>query len=214
MWAAVGSCLQAAVAAIGSVDDGLACLEAAMDQYRALRRPRSSGRRSSTSTPRFSVWPDGRATASRGASGTGGTRRTADAVAGTVVAQGSLLLADSNDATGAEFWFERAVQSADQLEAPMLQLPASALARLWCAQGKTEPARTLLTAAYERLTEGFTTADLMDARRLLDDLAAASWRGARPALNQLDALACGPLTYAQRCATTTHRHRFATRGSS
>ena len=64
----------------------------------------------------------------------------------------------------------------------MLQLrAASALARLWCAQGKTEPARTLLTAAYERLTEGFTTADLMDARRLLDDLAAASWRvPARP----------------------------------
>ena len=54
----------------------------------------------------------------------------------------------------------------------MLQLRASsALARLWCAQGKTEPARTLLTAAYERFTEGFTTADLTDARRLLDELA-------------------------------------------
>jgi class 3 adenylate cyclase len=39
---------------------------------------------------------------------------------------------------------------------------------------RTEPAFVLLAEAYERLTEGFATADLMDARRLLDDLAAAS----------------------------------------
>jgi hypothetical protein len=31
----------------------------------------------------------------------------------------------------------------------------------------------LLTAAYERLTEGFATVDLTDARRVLDDLAVA-----------------------------------------
>jgi hypothetical protein len=88
--------------------------------------------------------------------------------------KGSLLYAHTNDAAEAEIWFERAVQSADQLEAPMLQLrAASALARLWCAEGKTEPAGALLSAAYERLTEGFTTADLEDARLLLDELAVA-----------------------------------------
>ena len=35
-----------------------------------------------------------------------------------------------------------AVQTGDRLEAPMLQLAATALARLWCTQGKTEPAST------------------------------------------------------------------------
>jgi predicted ATPase len=83
----------------------------------------------------------------------------------------NLLLGHSNDAAAAEVWFVRAVERADRLEAPMLQLrAASALARLWGAQGKTEPAAALLSAAYERFTEGFATADLADARRLLDDL--------------------------------------------
>jgi len=31
----------------------------------------------------------------------------------------------------------------------------------------------LLSTAYERLTEGFATLDLIEARRLLDDLATA-----------------------------------------
>jgi hypothetical protein len=89
--------------------------------------------------------------------------------------KGSLLLAHSNDAGEAEVWFVQAVRRADQLAAPMLQLrAASALARLWYANSKTEPAAALLSTAYERLTEGFTTADLTDARRLLDQL-----RGAR-----------------------------------
>ena len=84
--------------------------------------------------------------------------------------KGELLLAQSRE-TDAEVWFERAVQRADELDAPMLQLRARlALARLWRAQGKTEPAATLLTAAYDRFTEGFTTSDLTDARQLLDDL--------------------------------------------
>ncbi len=85
--------------------------------------------------------------------------------------KGMLVLADSNDAAAAEMWFVRAVEHADRLEAPMLQLRAiSALARLWYAQGKTEPAAAALGAAYGRLTEGFATADLADARQLLDDL--------------------------------------------
>src|SRR4029077_16456590 len=70
--------------------------------------------------------------------------------------KGSLLLAPSNDAGEAEVWFVQAVRRADQLSAPMLQLRATtALARLWYAQGKIEPATALLHRAYERLTEGF-----------------------------------------------------------
>ena len=53
------------------------------------------------------------------------------------------------------------------------EMMCSALARLWTGQGKTEPARALLSAAYERLTEGFATVDMTEARRLLDELAVA-----------------------------------------
>ena len=82
------------------------------------------------------------------------------------------MLAHSNDAAAAAACLLRAVESADELDAPMLQLRASSgLARFWCAQGKREPARALLGAAYGRLTEGFTTADLADASQLLEDLA-------------------------------------------
>ena len=85
--------------------------------------------------------------------------------------KGTLTVADSTRAAEAEDCFVRAVQRADQLEAPMLQLRSTTeLARLWCGQGKTEPARVALSEAYDRLTEGFTTADVSDARRLLDDL--------------------------------------------
>jgi predicted ATPase/class 3 adenylate cyclase len=178
VWGAVGSCLLgAAIAATGSVDDGLARFEAAMDQYRALKTP-----------PVF--WPSllhlhaaVLGLAGRPAEGLARVDEALQVLAGLpepqilsseLLSLGGTLLVAQNDAAEAEVWLERAVQMADELEAPMLQLRASlALAQLWCAQGKTEPASTLLTAASGRLTEGFTTADLADARQLLDDLAPA-----------------------------------------
>ena len=84
-----------------------------------------------------------------------------------------LLLAAGNE-SDAELWFERAVERADDLEAPMLQLCASlALARRWCTHGRTDAAQTLLAAAYDRMPEGFATVDLIEARALLDELAGA-----------------------------------------
>jgi len=89
--------------------------------------------------------------------------------------KGELLLAVSTDNTAeAESWLQRAVDTATEVQAPMLQLRAALrLGRLWREQGKTEPARQLLSDAYERLTEGFSTADLREAKALLDDLAVA-----------------------------------------
>ena len=43
------------------------------------------------------------------------------------------------------------------------------LARLWRDQGKRTKARELLAAVYGWFTEGFDTADLKDAKALLDD---------------------------------------------
>ena len=49
---------------------------------------------------------------------------------------------------------------------------ARSLARLWQQQGKTTAAHQLLAPIYGWFTEGFDTADLQEARALLDELGA------------------------------------------
>ena len=46
------------------------------------------------------------------------------------------------------------------------------LARLLAKQGRRDEARTMLPEIYGWFTEGFDTADLKDARALLDELSA------------------------------------------
>ena len=48
---------------------------------------------------------------------------------------------------------------------------ATSLARLWREQGRRSEPRELLAPLYGSFTEGFDTADLKDARALLDQLA-------------------------------------------
>ena len=48
---------------------------------------------------------------------------------------------------------------------------ATSLARLWREQGRRGEARELLAPVYDWFTEGFDTADLKDAKALLDALA-------------------------------------------
>jgi predicted ATPase len=47
---------------------------------------------------------------------------------------------------------------------------ATSLARMWRNQDRSEEARELLAAVYDRFTEGFETADLTAAKALLDNL--------------------------------------------
>jgi hypothetical protein len=44
------------------------------------------------------------------------------------------------------------------------------LARLWQQQGKQHAARNTLSEIYNWFTEGFDTADLKDAKALLEEL--------------------------------------------
>jgi hypothetical protein len=44
------------------------------------------------------------------------------------------------------------------------------LSRLWGQQGKKVEAHNLLTEIYDWFTEGFDTADLKEAKALLEDL--------------------------------------------
>ena len=86
--------------------------------------------------------------------------------------KGELLLAvDPNNAAEAESLFQLAVNIAQEVNTPMFELRAALkLSRLWQAQGKTEQARELLSAAYAKMTEGFTTPDLKQAQALLEEL--------------------------------------------
>ena len=71
----------------------------------------------------------------------------------------------------AEACFEQALALARQRQAGSLELrAATSLARLWQQQGRREAARALLAPVYGRFTEGFDTADLREAKALLDDL--------------------------------------------
>ena len=47
---------------------------------------------------------------------------------------------------------------------------ATSLARLWREQGRRSEARDLLAPVYGWFTEGFDTADLKEAKALLDEL--------------------------------------------
>jgi len=72
----------------------------------------------------------------------------------------------------AEAWLRRALDVAHRQEAKSLELRAAmSLSRLWQQQGKQAEARELLAPVYGWFTEGFDTADLQEAKALVDALA-------------------------------------------
>jgi predicted ATPase len=73
----------------------------------------------------------------------------------------------------AEVSYRRAIECARSQEAKSWELRATAsLARLWRDQGKPAEAHALLAPVYGWFTEGFDTADLKEAKALLEQLAA------------------------------------------
>jgi predicted ATPase len=82
-----------------------------------------------------------------------------------------LLRQPGTSQADAETWLQRALDVARRQEAKSLELrAASSLTRLWQSQGKRDEARELLEPVYNWFTEGFDTADLIDAKALLDEL--------------------------------------------
>jgi predicted ATPase/DNA-binding winged helix-turn-helix (wHTH) protein len=72
---------------------------------------------------------------------------------------------------GPEESFHRALDVARRQQAKSLELRAAmSLSRLWQRQGKGNIDRQLLAEIYGWFTEGFDTADLQEARALLDEL--------------------------------------------
>jgi predicted ATPase len=86
--------------------------------------------------------------------------------------KGELTLSMEGAAPAAERCFRRSIDVAREQQARSPELrAATSLARLWRNQGKRTDARDLLASVYGWFTEGFDTADLKEARALLDELA-------------------------------------------
>ncbi len=88
--------------------------------------------------------------------------------------KGELLLAqDASNAAQAEQSFRTAIEIARRQKAKSWELRATtSLVRLLDQQGKRDEARAMLAGIYNWFTEGFDTADLKDAKALLDELGA------------------------------------------
>jgi predicted ATPase len=86
--------------------------------------------------------------------------------------KGMLLLEqDDSNAGEAQRCFQRAIEIARKQSAKSYELRATtSVARLYASQGHRHEARTMLADIYGWFTEGFDTADLKDARALLDEL--------------------------------------------
>jgi predicted ATPase/class 3 adenylate cyclase len=176
IWKAAGTCLSgAAQAGLGRFGEGLANLRSGMDLYQGLRSP-----------PVF--WPmllSLEAAANHHAGRPAEGLRPIDAAIeimspgpGTTllpelqILKGDLLVAlaadDGRDGSGAEHWYRLAFDRARDLNARMSQLRAAArLSRVWQAKGEHEAAARTLGSVYATFTEGFATADLLEARDLL-----------------------------------------------
>ena len=86
--------------------------------------------------------------------------------------QGELLLAHAAEQQAeAITCFQHALTIARRQQVKALELrAATSLARLWQRQGKRAEAHELLAPVYGWFTEGFDTADLQEAKVLLDAL--------------------------------------------
>jgi hypothetical protein len=176
MWSAVGTCLKgAAQAGLGRHEEGLANLRKGMGLYRGLRSPPIFWR--------MLLWIDAGASHCVG--------RWAEAVypidtatemmspgkGATVlpefrILKGDLLLAlatdGGRDVSEAEHFYQLAFDHASDLKARMSQLRAvTKLCQVRRAGAGQEDTLRRLQSVYATFTEGFATADLIEARNVL-----------------------------------------------
>ena len=86
--------------------------------------------------------------------------------------RGEVLLAQrTGNRTDAEESFQQAIRVARKQTARSLELrAATSLARLWAEDGRRGEGHDLLAPVYGWFTEGFDTADIKDAKALLEEL--------------------------------------------
>jgi predicted ATPase len=85
--------------------------------------------------------------------------------------KGELLIQTPGNEPAAEACFQQAIEAARRRSARSQGLRAAmSLSRLWHGQGKKKEAGKLLEEIYGWFTEGFDTADLKEAKTLLNYL--------------------------------------------
>ena len=85
--------------------------------------------------------------------------------------KGELLLRQGADDEHVEICYQQALEIARLQQARSLELRAAmSLSRLWQRQGKHTEARNMLGEIYECFSEGFESADLREAKKLLEVL--------------------------------------------
>jgi predicted ATPase len=90
---------------------------------------------------------------------------------GDLILRRSCIGAELGVQTESEECFRKSIEIARQQEARSFELRAvTSLSRLWKQQGKKAEARQMLAEIYGWFTEGFDTADLKDAKALLEEL--------------------------------------------
>jgi predicted ATPase len=90
---------------------------------------------------------------------------------GTLILHSQVLSPRSKVEEEAEKCFWKAIEIAQQQNAKSLELRAvMSLSRLWQRQGRKEDARQMLAEIYGWFTEGFDTANLQEAKTLLEEL--------------------------------------------
>ena len=84
--------------------------------------------------------------------------------------EGLVALEDPGEALSAEKHFQKALDIARARSAPFQQIRAAIdLGDLWVGKGEKKQAREQLQSIYQQFTEGFTCADLVDARVKLEE---------------------------------------------
>jgi predicted ATPase/class 3 adenylate cyclase len=176
IWRALGSCLLgAAKTGLGRAEEGLAEIRSGIALYQGLRTP-----------PVF--WPlllfVHAGACGRSGRPAQGLRLLEEAIE--IADQGAgqtllpefyslkgdlLLLLPGEDGQGAEPWFRRAFDVARDLDARMMQLRAALGLCRSERKRDAQNGKELLSAAYATFTEGFTTPDLADAAKLLENVA-------------------------------------------
>jgi predicted ATPase len=82
-----------------------------------------------------------------------------------------VALAGTGEHAEAASWLQQAIDTAQVQQAKSLELRAAiSFARLWADRGRRAEVRDLLAPVYGWFTEGFDTADLTEAKALLDEL--------------------------------------------
>jgi predicted ATPase/class 3 adenylate cyclase len=176
IWRALGTCLLGvAEAQLGRAEKGLAQVNEGIALYQEMKTP-----------PVF--WPQLLAInagthALAGNVGEGLAlldaalelgRRDPSVIAEFSLLKGDLLIVAGAADADAAYWFQSAFDSAASAGARMTQLrSALRLCRLWRSQGRNDADR-LLRSVYDTFTEGFATADLTEARGLLESLPSQS----------------------------------------